>query len=65
MILRKRKLKYAQAFAEYCGERADYLPTTKLWICYQDAGTVKKTTGEMMKDFQQHIVESIKPVRIK
>jgi hypothetical protein len=52
MIYKQKIQNYSRRFAEYCGKNADYLPDAGLWVCYQDAGTVKKTTGEMMKDFE-------------
>jgi hypothetical protein len=43
-------------FAEFCGKKADYHPKTSLWTCYEDEGTIKKTTLEMFHDYEDEIL---------
>lgn len=53
MIFRKYIQRHALKFAEFCGRNADYMPESGLWTYYNGTGTEKKTTDEMMKDFQK------------
>jgi hypothetical protein len=54
MIFKRKIQNYARSFAEYCGRNADYLPESGLWVFYNGTGTEKKTTDEMMKDYEKH-----------